>query len=65
MSGADIIYLDRVLRRKIVRRKLRVILTARRATFAHGTREAARRVTEELFELAFAPGELDVLTEPK
>lgn len=65
MSGADIIYLDRVLRRKIVRRKLRVILTARRATFAHGTREAARRVTQELFDLTIAPGELAALAEVK
>ena len=44
-----------------VRHKLRLILISRRYWFEHGSREAARRVTQELFDLAFSPGELDVL----
>lgn len=44
-----------------VRHKLRLILMSRRYWFEHGSREAARRVTQELFDLAFSPGELDVL----
>ena len=48
-----------------VRHKLRLILMSRRFWFEHGSREAARRVTQELFDLAFSPGELDVLAEAK
>lgn len=47
--------------RQRVRHKLRLILMSRRYWFEHGSREAARRVTQELFDLAFSPGELDVL----
>lgn len=47
-----------------VRHKLRLILMSRRFWFEHGSREAARRVTQELFDLAFSPGELAVLAEP-
>ena len=52
-------------RRALVRHKLRLILMSRRYFFQFGSREAARRVTQELFDLAFAPGELDVLAEIK
>lgn len=52
-------------RRALVRHKLRLILMSRRYWFEHGSREAARRVTQELFDLAFAPGELDVLAKVK
>ena len=48
-----------------VRHKLRLILMSRRYFFQFGSREAARRVTQELFDLAFAPGELDVLAKVK
>lgn len=47
--------------RQRVRHKLRLILMSHRYWFEHGSREAARRVTQELFDLAFSPGELDVL----
>ena len=55
----------REMKQQQVRHKLRLILMSRRYFFQFGSREAARRVTQELFDLAFAPGELDVLTEPK
>ena len=52
-------------KRALVRHKLRLILISRRHWFEHGSREAARRVTQELFDLAFSPGELDVLAGPE
>lgn len=55
----------REMKQQQVRHKLRLILMSRRYFFQFGSREAARRVTQELFDLAFAPGELDVLAEVK
>lgn len=55
----------REMKQMQVRHKLRLILMSRRFWFEHGSREAARRVTQELFDLAFSPGELDVLAGPK
>lgn len=52
---------EREAARAQARHKLHLILMSRRYWFEHGSREAARRVTQELFDLAFSPGELDVL----
>ena len=46
---------------KHLRHKLRLILVSRRFWFEHGSREAARHVTQELFDLAFTPAELAAL----
>lgn len=49
----------REAQRGVTRHKLKIILFARRAWWKHtGNREAARKVTRELFDLAFKPGEL-------
>lgn len=46
------------VRRVVVRRKLRIILFTRRTWWEYtGDREAARKVTQELFDLAFRPDE--------
>jgi len=44
-----------------LRHKLRLILVSRRFWFEHGSRDAARHVTQELFDLAFTPAELAAL----